>query len=422
MDIKRLSDSLGIKYLSSKDKMQTYESIRSYYFDRFKKNYENIFQSPSINPTSVVQRGYLQNEKEHSAYQRADFTPISVEQDINKLFKKIEPFNPHTLVFNSGMAAISSLIFYFKNTLKLESVYIGENVYFETKWIFDNYEEKNYVNEYDLSMPNNWDILWVEYPINCTQPKKYPLNKQLNIKKIMNDLIDLCEKSPKKQHYLVVDYTLYFMPFSINNFISYVPKNLHIYLVTSLQKHRGYGLDLNNGGAITIYNIDKASYDNFLKLRAILGTSFTQESLWIMPKINNKLINQTILDSGKNAKNIFSKIYSSSNNIKVYFSDNENFLTSFIFLVIDKKLIRERTKKPFLSDLLIKKIIESANKNSAIIVHGTSFGLPYCRIFKNSERHENTDSLRIAVGYDEEMIKNVPGAINEGIKNFLKSL
>lgn len=51
------------------------------------------------------------------------------------------------------------------------------------------------------------------------------------------------------------------------------------------------------------------------------------------------------------------------------------------------------------------------------MIRGTSFGLPYCKIFKNLEWDENTDSLRIVVGYNSEMIKNVVESTEKGINN-----
>jgi ssDNA-binding Zn-finger/Zn-ribbon topoisomerase 1 len=139
-----------------------------------------------------------------------------------------------------------------------------------------------------------------------------------------------------------------------------------------------------------------------------------------MPQINNKLINQIIKDSGNEAKKLFNKCNNLGLPIKLYFSDNKTFDSCFIFIKIDQKLMKRSVRKPYYSDLLIAELVKSAKRNKCILVNSTSFGFPFSRIFKNSERYSNADSLRIAVGYDSEFNLNLDKAINEGIINFLR--
>ena len=422
MKIEILCKKLGVPIEKGKSKLSYYKKIRSVFLKTLTINELNKFQSPSITPSTHRQRSRPQNEKEYSVYQRADFTPLNTESCLNRMYKRIGDKSPQTLLFNSGMAAISTVMFYLMNTKKMGRLSIGENAYFETKWLAENYENLKYFNEYNPKIKIDSEVIWVEYPINCTQPVKYPFDKGLNLKRIFSSIVKSCIENRNKKIALVVDYTLYYLPFNIFDYFTELPENLEVYLITSLQKHRGYGLDLTNGGAVTFYPIrDYHDYEKLSRLRAIIGVSIPQETIWGMPKIKPRIINQLIKDSGANTLRIYKEISKNKfDQIRYYFSNNKDFLTSFIFIEIGKTLMKKSIQLPYLSDLLISEIINAAKINHIVLVHGTSFGLPFCRIFKNSERYENTNSLRLAVRYDEDLCNGVGKAIVAGINSFLK--
>ena len=422
MKLKTVAKQLRISADISGKNSLTYRRVREYFINRFHHLDSGKFQSPSIAPTTESQRNGSQNEKEFSVYQRSDYTPEYSEGKFNKIFKSFRGRMPKTLLFNSGMATISTVMFFLKNVKKLGTLYIGENAYFETKWLVEDFKEVKYFNEYSPVFGKDVRIFWLEYPINCTQPSKYPFDKQLDTKLVFSSIVKICHANLGQKYALVVDYTLFYLPFDIFAYLDELPKNLEVFLITSLQKHRGYGFDLTNGGALTFYS-DAGDYEELKKLRAIMGTSITQETIWTMPEISPKIINKIVRDSAVNAEKIFDeiskKVYGP---VKFFYSKNSGFRTSFIFVEIDKTLVKTHKSKPFLSERLVEEIVRSAKKNSAILVNGTSFGLPFTRIFKNSERYENTNSLRIAVGYDEEMCAGVAKSIVEGTENFVKSL
>lgn len=422
MKILQLSNELGLDSKEHSEGLQAYERLRNMYIRQFHAQDKGKYQSPSIDPTTKTQRGQNQNEKEHGVYQRADFTPTHHEEKFNKIFKSIGGIKPKTMFFNSGMAAISVLMFYLKKSRKFKNFSLGENSYFETKWLSNYYSPVRLVNEYSFRIPRQTDLLWIEYPINCTQPESFPFDKQLNIQNLLEEVTKHSTSRGNKNTVLVIDYTLYYISFDFIESIKRLPKNMELFLVTSLQKHRGYGLDLTNGGAITYYST-KDNYEELSKIRTITGSNITQETIWTMPAIDIRIINKLIKDSGKNACQMFNFIQKYKfKGLKFHYSKNKIFKTSFIFVTIDKKLMEKSTKLPFYSDRLISEIIKAASRRKAILVNGTSFGLPFTRIFKNSERYENTNSLRIAVGYDEQMNTNVAESIVEGANSFLKKV
>ncbi len=423
MNLSSLSSALGFNLPTGLSGLDLYNYLRSEFFMSFSQKQQNCFQSPSVEPSTHQQRNPSQNVLEHSVYQRSDYTPLSLENEFNQLFNPLNNgLYPKTLMLNSGMAAISSAAYFLNSTKKIKKLILGENCYFETKWLLEDYRDCSLVDEYRLEIPSDGDVFWFEYPINCTNPHRYPFDQQLNLSAFFDRVLAAVSKS-KSPKYLVLDYTLHFLPFDLSAFIKTLPRNLTVILITSLQKHRGLGLDLTNAGALTIFSHSLSSdYEYLARIRAIMGASITQETAWLMPPLNSRLINQIITDSGLEAKKIYSRLANLNLPVKFYYSDNPEFKTSFIFVRIDDSLMTKSITTPYFSDQLIAEFVNSAKQHHSVLIQGTSFGFPFSRIFKNSERYDNTSSLRIAVGYDPDFNQNLAQALVEGVTNFVKKV
>lgn len=419
MRLREIALKLGTDNPKKLSGLKLYDHIRRSQLIKFKSLLLKPFQSPSIDPTTHRQRSKFQAESEHSVYQRSDYTPIGTENSLNSIFPPLKTLMPKTLLFNSGMAAISSLAYYLYCSKNIQKLVLGENAYFETKWLLEDYRHCQLIDEYRTEIFPTADAYWFEYPINCTNPLKYPFQEQFDLSRFFTKLLENVSQTSSPV-YLVLDYTLCYLPFNLCHFMKVLPENLTIFLITSLQKHRGLGLDLTNAGAITVYSHQlNEVYDYLVRIRAIMGTSITQETTWLMPTLNPQIINQIITDSGLEAKRIYHLIDHPNSAVKFYFADNDQFRTSFIFAQINPSLIKRFSTVPYLSDQLIAELVASAKRHEAILVQGTSFGFPFTRIFKNSERYSNTDSLRIAVGYDPVFNKNLELAILEGVDVFI---
>lgn len=420
MKLETLAVALNIKTPRKLAGIALYYNIRKYFYSRARTLIDTSFQSPSLRPSTSNQRSSSQVESEHSVYQRSDYTPKSLENSLNSTFPSIGKLRPFTLMFNSGMAAISATAYFLYGHKKIRKLVLGENVYFETKWLMEGYRKFQWFNEYKQNISSRADVYWFEYPINCTQPENYPFQKQLELRSLFNKLLSLGNSDNRKK-YFVIDYTLSAIPFDITPYLESLPQNLTIILITSLQKHRGLGFDLTNAGAITVYTHELVEdLEYFSRTRAIQGGSITQETSWLMPPLNITLINQIITDSGKEARRIFHLINRPKLPIKFYCADNKSFQTSFIFVKIDPVLMKKSIKEPFYSDLLMKELVLSARRHHAHLIQGTSFGFPFSRIFKNSERYENTNSLRIAIGYDPDFNISLAESIIDGVDRFIK--
>ncbi len=423
MKIEDLLTALDVPFRPGSEKMELYDAGRSFAFDKFFQKYQGQYQSPSIQPTTHSQRSEWQNVKEHSVYQRSDYTPSNTEALLNSFYKPISGKQPRTLLFNSGMGAISTLLFFLNNTLKTKRMLVGRNCYFETKWLFDDSGNCQYWNEY-LPLPKtSASAVWIEYPINCTTPHRYPFSQSSQDKHVVRAVKYLCQKAnkrPNQEFFLVIDYTLFYLPLETHLFDE-LPENVSLFLITSLQKHRTYGFDLFNGGAITFFTKSEEREEKLKLLRGSLGTNFTQEASWIHFPFQSQVINKLITDSGKNAQNVFRKL-PKFDGITYFFADNDTFLSSFIFAKIEPSIMKRYKNGTFYSEQLIAAIIKAASKQNTVIIQGTSFGFPFTRIFKNSERYENTNSLRLAIGFDEEMNESVAQAIIEGTQSFLNQI
>ena len=111
MKLTELASKLDIKHPTDLSDLELYNYIRKNYFDKFRMRYKEPFQSPSVEPTTIKQRSAFQFEEEHSVYQRSDYTSLSLENNFNSLFPELDITKPSTLAFNSGMAAISCLMY-----------------------------------------------------------------------------------------------------------------------------------------------------------------------------------------------------------------------------------------------------------------------------------------------------------------------
>lgn len=426
MKLEIVAENLDVKIDKKHKGITAYSHIRDYFIENSSLLERGKFQSPSISPSTHCQRSATQNEIEHGVYQRFDYTPISIEENFNQMFRPIGDIFPKTVFFSSGMAAISSTMFFIQNVLRLSSLCIGENTYFESKWLAENYSKTTIVNEFDREFTDDSNIFWLEYPINCSYPTKYPFDKRLDPNVELRKIYKICVSNKRKKFAIVIDYTLFYLPFPIWEFIVDIPDNLDIFLVTSLSKHRGYGLDLTNGGAVTIYTKRQMSdmYKSFNRTKTIMGASITQETVWTMPSIKPKLINQLILNSGENSLKMFHQLQSKEIlGVKFFFSKNSYLLTSFIFMEIESDLMKRSITYPYFSDLLISNILSEAINHKSILVYGTSFGFPFTRIFKNNSNwNHNASSLRIAVGYDDDLNKDVAESIQLGSERFINQI
>jgi cystathionine beta-lyase/cystathionine gamma-synthase len=417
MKIRAVAEELNIQ-INAKRSLDIYNELRDHHYEKFATHFagNKPFQSPSIAPTTHDQRSSSQSMDEYNVYQRADYEPHHIEEQIKSFFPIFSEKKPQTILFNSGMGAITALLFFLQSVQKVKRILIGANAYYETKNFFKfGYGNYEFFNEYKVLNAEDYDVVWLEYPINCTLPDKYPLNTPLPLKETIEKILKYASSNPKRQISIVIDYTLSELPFNFSPLGKILPSNVSLFLLTSLQKHRQYGLDLVNLGAITLYSSGSA-YEDITFFRGSLGVAPTQEAIWLMPGLKPDLINRLITDSGNNAKRIYKAIKQKlTPEIRAYYSLNSGFQSSFIFLIIDPALIPKHTKKPYLSELLIKEIVSAAKKSDACLVHGTSFGFPFTRIFKNSERYENTNALRVAIGYDEDMVKHNAEILVKGI-------
>jgi hypothetical protein len=417
MDIKFIGDYLNIQIDNKLDNLEIYRLIRKTLFERFYKNYLGTFQSPSISASPVVLRGQFQAERSLECYLRFDFNPSELEEKFNEGHKPINFIWPKTLFFNGGMSAITTLAIYLAKEAKTGRLLLGQHTYYEVKHILRRLFAPQLFTESEVLISDDTQLIWFDYPTNSDDKNCF-----IDILTVLSSVIRLSKNHYDKEFYLVIDYTVSAFGFSLEKYLDDLPNNLHIFLVSSIQKHMTYGFDIGTGGALTIYSRTADIYDNIMHLRGFTGSLFNEQSFFLLPNIEPEIVKQIVVDSGKNAQSIVEhvKFLSEGIDVQYTFTSPESYNSSLVLLRLDRDFfLHKREKDIHPIDKLVHCILAEAKRNQAIIVNGASFGFPMTRIQKNGGLEDDVRSLRIAAGYDEEMNKNILDAIVIGIQNFI---
>lgn len=416
MDIKIIADYLKIPIHRQADSLAVYKEIRKNLFRRYYEKYIGTFQSPSVSPTPIIQRANNQTDRKNETYLRYDFRPQDLEEKFNSGFLSVNGVQPQTLFFNSGMSAITTLVLYLAKVVRPKKVLLGDYTFFESKHILRRLFLTKIFSEESFEIPDDTTLVWFDYPTNDDN------NYFLNLPKLLNEMIKRSYERYDEEFFIVIDYTVSAFGFSLEKYLKELPLNLHIFLVSSLQKHMTYGLDIGTGGALTIYSRASNIYAKIDMLRSYSGSFLNERSYFLLPPIEPSIVRRVIFDSGSIALEIAQEISNLSSKIIVHYQykSPEPYTSSLIFVQLGDELLHNSSLKNYAIDSLTKCILVEAKKNNAILVHGTSFGFPMTRIFKNGDIDEDVRILRIVAGYDERMQENVLKSIKDGIQTFLK--
>lgn len=417
MNINDIGDYLDVRMDQRANNLENYQLIRKALFERFYDNYLGTFQSPSLKASPVVLRGRFQAERPLEYYLRFDFNPLHLEENFNAGHQPINSVWPKTLFFNSGMSAITALAIYLAKVAKTGGFLLGQHTYYEVKHVLRRIFAPQLFLESETQISDDTQMIWFDYPTNSDDKNCF-----LDLQKVLSTVSRLSQNHYDKEFYLVIDYTTSAFGFSLEKYLEDLPNNLHIFLVSSLQKHMTYGLDIGTGGALTIYSRAADIYDDIKILRGYTGSLFNEQSFFLFPKIEPEIVKKLVVDSGKIAQSIFEHIKYLSKGIDVQYTYDspESYNSSLILLRLDNDLFLHKKGKDFHPiDQLVQCILTETKKNRTVIVNGASFGFPMTRIQKNGGLDDDVRSLRIAAGYDEEMNKNVIETIGNGIRNFL---
>ncbi|MDE1818293.1 MAG: hypothetical protein KGI19_06795 [Thaumarchaeota archaeon] len=294
---------------------------------------------------------------------------------------------------------------------------MGVNTYFEAGRLIRQFFQVRALPEDQFRIASDDHLIWIDYPLS-DEPNYFP-----DLHTILSEMVDNSRRRYDQEYYCVIDYTLAGFAFDIRRYIRDLPYNLHIFLVSSLQKHMTYGLDTATGGALTIYSRTNEIIPAIRRLRSYCGTILSERSAFLLPRIEPAIVKEIIIDAGKNAYNLAKTLSSlGSPRLKIHyqFDSSVGYHSSLVFIELPETINKPRSGGLPLLDRLLDQILIAAKKKKAPLVHGASFGFPMTRICKfDGGIHSDLRSLRLGVGYDEDLASSVIPAINDGIQTFL---
>lgn len=397
--------------------MRAYEAVRESLFQRYWERCNGAYQSPSDADSPLRLMNAMQAERPKETYLRYNFGALQREQSFNGGHATVGAIAPRSLLFSSGMAAITTLLVYLRGIAGLRRVCVAENSYFESIRLLRRMFHVALRSDGTLEHTDMTRVVWVDYPTS-DEPNCFP-----NLRAILANVVENSQRALDRDFYVVIDYTVSAFAFDLRRYLRDIPENVHVFLVASLQKHMSYGLDIAPGGALTVYSWAREPYAAVAQLRTHCGAMFTEKSSYLLPAFRPDVVRQIVIDSGKNAAELANALVALRHpGIKVHYSfgDEEDYTSSLIFVELLNRGSHIGREAPFPVDRLVDCIVERGRTDEAPLVHGESFGSPMTRFYHfRGTAHHDVRSIRIAVGYDEELATAALPSIVAGFERFL---
>lgn len=414
-----VASALGVAVPPGEEPIAIYQRIRSHFFSRYFSSIQGIYQSPSYADTPLAQTTDIQSKRPAEAYLRYDFDPAEIEAVFNKGHRALDSVSPKTFFFSSGMSAVTTLVLYLAKVASSRRVCIGLHTYFETVRLLRQVFHLTAQEESALNPSRDDQVLWIDYPLT-TEPNQFP-----DLSSILDRFIANAIGHYDQDFYAVIDYSVAAFAFDICDHVSELPENVHLLLVSSLQKHMEYGLDLARGGALTIYTRSPELTISLARLRTYSGSCFTESSFYLMPPIIPSVIRDIVRDAGMNARHLAETIASLRvEGLRLHYPSQAaaDFDTSLLFLEINDKGARSSDGEACPADCLMQHILSEARHRNAPLTHGESFGFAMTRLHKWGSFYSDVRSVRICVGYDGQLTDAAVEPILSGIISYAESI
>jgi len=419
MKIASVATALGVAVSQDEDPISVYQRIRGHYFNQYFNSIQGVYQSPSYADTPLIQTTDIQSKRRAEVYLRYDFDPAELESRFNKGHQAVDGVSPRTLFFSSGMSAITTLLLYLARAATSRRACIGLHSYFETVRLLRQLFRLEAQEEAKLNIKGDAQILWMDYPLS-TEWNEFP-----DLSSILKRFRTHAIRHYDRDFFAVIDYSVAAFAFDIRDHVSELPENVHLLLISSLQKHMGYGLDLARGGAITIYSRSPELPISLARLRTYSGSCLTETSFYLMPPVIPSLIKDLVKDAGMNARRLAEAVANLSvDGLRLHYPPQARtpFETSLIFLEIDDRAARSPESDTYPADSLLQYILSEARSCHAPVTHGESFGFAMTRIHKWGPFYSDVRSVRICAGYDEQLAEAAIEPILAGIISYANSI
>lgn len=394
------------------------------------------WQSPAIKSSLNSRVGQEQDivKADWNDYKRdRSSDTFRIEQLYSKyIFTNILNSNPVTHLFNSGMAAFTTILYFLicEGIISEGRVLASSSIYVENKMLLDKifpnkltlFEYNNEEKIIELIKSNSPKVLFIEPISNTCDLQMFDLNQIIK---------ELCQNYTKEL-YIVLDTTC---SLGFNDFLNDIslPSNIKLILHGSILKAPQLGLERVNSGFIQGYNLGELR-EKILDYRTLSGTGIQDFSTYLLPITNKELLQRRMKLIARNAcilaeamqkvdlKEVLidKVIYPSLKSHPDYSVSKKIGFTGFFFNI---KFVKKYNYDKFF-ELFTKEAISLAKKNEIDIVHGASFGFNMTSIYYSVGWDEpDNHYIRISTGteslYEIEIIKKVLIRAFESTKNKL---
>ncbi len=357
------------------------------------------YQSVSTDYSIQDEQGFGQSVDSDvsSYYARSDLAPQKMEKYYSELIltesEREEAFvNRTTLLFNSGMGAISTCLLASIDGRDNPRVLRQSVMYFENpKALTDVLQGRGSVKEFESmeDLRNRPDLLDADVIFLEPNPN------QMEAKSI--DVISILRTPSSKPRIVIVDYTSLGLNFDFKEAAKVLDNNTELVLVSSLQKMMQLGDDAVSAGVCTIISSDYREMNQlkakiFTK-RAHLGTNISESSVHKLPRLEREQYRKYNEKIFRNTK-LYEEGIASSPIIEKVFTTPDS-TSPVLYLSLSRPV----------ADKVVNKVIRGCYQNQVQASNGSSFGYRSTRFNHQfgTSGYEKNKIIRIAPGIESEL-------------------
>ena len=371
---------------------------------------QGSYQSPATDQKHAqqgFQRSRVQNEVSDIAptYARFNAAPENIENKLHSVVSLPEGIEGKTFLYGSGMGALAGVsTFALTETAGSDSkILFGASSYFETQaqadiWrktlppekvvTFDEREE----GDFDRALEQNPRVIVTEHVVNTSELPVVPIEK--------------ITKHPYEGdgiRFIIIDYTMSGPTFDVSRYIDKIGDNDVLVLVTSLQKLYQEGDDMVPGGMAT-FAVSKTSTvslrdmeSRIRLLRGVLGVNATTQSIISLSLTNPDAIRSHAEQIGRNVSELAASFPRENKVVSSIFEPPRLATGTSEGMVFTVNFSDVSTKERFMA-----RALELAERKGIRISEGSSFGFRSTRLWTNRQPINDSLTVRIAPGTENE--------------------
>lgn len=356
------------------------------------------FQAVSVSSSKERQIGVGQQAESdlYSEYARYDLDPKKTEKYFDELIQKPEGIHSQTLLFGSGMAAVTTVLTLARNVHPAGNYLFGSQMYFENKNQAERIENELLFQRFEIFDESNDDDLAEKMKSDPSVIFTEPIGNSKNLPSV--DLKKVLESpTTNDRRIIIIDTTLSGPNFDYEKLIEDLDHTSVLVLITSLQKLYQEGDGVASAGIATVISRDteiQAEVTSKLKaFRGMLGTNITPHNLKLIQRLDAEVVNGYSETVGKNVTELASGLQQMNSSIveKVVtgpVNDKGTSTSAVLYLQFKRECGQE----------FVNRAINRAAERGIQLTDGASFGFRTTRL--------------MVIGGDDFAVRICPGIEN----------